>query len=342
MSYRVTIENDEVVKIYEDGTKVTLAQRANSCDFKSDSMAVTSKEYPVQYTGGEVSAQEKEDIQNFLTTKKKEANESESGYAYYIAENKLWRISKYGNTEALNIALRGSDGKVTYTAYTAGQNDKKMLWECKEKGVPSYDKKECVYYWGTGLDKYRAMMELGDEVSNEKEISRRLDKQEKELLKGEVLESDTEFDDKVMPDVEKDTYMSISLITAGVIPNDMEWTIKVKDITKDVIIYNEDGTTSYVPLKEFKKDYFVVQNEELAQTCKQMMSTDYKERFKAEYAQLKNRLQGLEKMLEKWDNDELEFKPNCPKRIYDIQLKAMRDYKEVLEERADYEKIKLG
>lgn len=72
-----------------------------------------------------------------------------------------------------------------------------------------------------------------------------------------------------------------------------------------------------------------------------MISKDYKERFKAEYKQLYIRYNGLKNMISKWDKNELNFEPTCPREIYDVQLKAMSDYMSVLEERAKLENINL-
>lgn len=72
-----------------------------------------------------------------------------------------------------------------------------------------------------------------------------------------------------------------------------------------------------------------------------MTSIDYKERFRAEYAQVVIRYQRLKAMLEKWDNGELSFTPTCPRSTYDMQIKAMTDYIAVLEARAVMEDIVL-
>lgn len=72
----------------------------------------------------------------------------------------------------------------------------------------------------------------------------------------------------------------------------------------------------------------------LKDTVEMMNSTDYKERFIAEYDQLVIRYKGLRNMLDKWDRDELEFKPTCPRSTYNMQIKAMTDYIAVLEARA--------
>ena len=79
----------------------------------------------------------------------------------------------------------------------------------------------------------------------------------------------------------------------------------------------------------------------LADTVEMMNSSDYKERFKAEYAQLVIRYYGLRNMLEKWDNGTLEFEPTCPRSTYSLQIKAMTDYIAVLEARAVMESVDL-
>ncbi len=79
----------------------------------------------------------------------------------------------------------------------------------------------------------------------------------------------------------------------------------------------------------------------LNDTTEMMNSADYKERFKAEYYQLKIRWCGLTNMLAAWDNNKLTFEPTCPRSTYDLQVRAMRDYMTVLEMRAVMEHIPL-
>lgn len=79
----------------------------------------------------------------------------------------------------------------------------------------------------------------------------------------------------------------------------------------------------------------------LRDTVELMESTDYKERFVAEYQQLVIRYRGLRNMLDKWDQGELEFTPTCPRSTYNMQIKAMTDYIAVLEARAVMEGITL-
>jgi hypothetical protein len=80
---------------------------------------------------------------------------------------------------------------------------------------------------------------------------------------------------------------------------------------------------------------------ELRDTIKMMNSEDYKERFKAEYYQVVIRYQKLKSMLNKWDNDQLEFAPTCPRSTYNMQITAMTDYIAVLEARAVMECVEL-
>ena len=80
---------------------------------------------------------------------------------------------------------------------------------------------------------------------------------------------------------------------------------------------------------------------ELRDTIEMMNSGDYKERFKAEYYQVVIRYQKLKSMLDKWDNDQLEFSPTCPRSTYNMQIAAMTDYIAVLEARAVMESVEL-
>lgn len=80
---------------------------------------------------------------------------------------------------------------------------------------------------------------------------------------------------------------------------------------------------------------------ELKDTIEIMNSSDYKERFKAEYQQVVIRYKKLAAMLEKWDAGELNFEPTCPRSTYNMQIKAMTDYIAVLEARAVMEDVDL-
>ena len=80
---------------------------------------------------------------------------------------------------------------------------------------------------------------------------------------------------------------------------------------------------------------------ELKDTVELMNSSDYKERFKAEYYQLKIRRDKLLNMCLAWDRNELSFTPTCSRDTYEAQLNAMNDYLLILEDRARIEKVDL-
>lgn len=80
---------------------------------------------------------------------------------------------------------------------------------------------------------------------------------------------------------------------------------------------------------------------ELKETVEMMNSSDYKERFKAEYCQVVIRYKKLAAMIKKWDKGELNFAPTCPRSTYNTQIKAMTDYIAVLEARAVMEDVEL-
>ena len=79
----------------------------------------------------------------------------------------------------------------------------------------------------------------------------------------------------------------------------------------------------------------------LSETTDMMSSGDYKERFRAEYFQLKIRMAGLIEMLRKYKNGELTFTPSCSYDLLNGQLKSMDMYTSYLEERALIENINL-
>lgn len=79
----------------------------------------------------------------------------------------------------------------------------------------------------------------------------------------------------------------------------------------------------------------------LNETIEMMNSDDFKERFRAEFYQLKIRRDGLQNMLVKYKNGELPFTPNCTYELLHKQLIFMDCYMNILSERADIEGIEL-
>ena len=79
----------------------------------------------------------------------------------------------------------------------------------------------------------------------------------------------------------------------------------------------------------------------LADTAPLMESEDFRDRFRAEYYQLKIRINGLAGMIVKYKQGTLSFTPNTPCSIFEEQLDAMKKYAEALEKRAELENIDL-
>ncbi len=81
---------------------------------------------------------------------------------------------------------------------------------------------------------------------------------------------------------------------------------------------------------------------ELKDTIKLMESEDFKDRFRAEYFQLKSRYNGLNNMLYKMENGELDFTPKSSYELLRTQWVIMGTYLSLLEERARVENINLN
>lgn len=80
---------------------------------------------------------------------------------------------------------------------------------------------------------------------------------------------------------------------------------------------------------------------ELKDTVEGMLSPDYKERFKAEYQQLKIRQNKLSNMLWRYSEGFLKFKPTCPLSLLDEQVELMDKLLNVYKWRAQIEGIDL-
>lgn len=113
-----------------------------------------------------------------------------------------------------------------------------------------------------------------------------------------------------------------------------------KDLKKGYAVTYEDGYIGYSPKSVFEASYREI--DDLNINCIDVISPDYKKRFEAEYYALKERIKRLTNMMAKWDANELNFTPTCPKYIFIDQLHYMKGYLRVLEHRALIEKIELN
>ena len=80
---------------------------------------------------------------------------------------------------------------------------------------------------------------------------------------------------------------------------------------------------------------------QLKDTVEMMESTDYKERFKAEYNQVKIRYDKLDEMTVKYEAGTLNFTPSCSLELLKEQKKYMGCYIRCLKIRAEIEGIDL-
>lgn len=80
---------------------------------------------------------------------------------------------------------------------------------------------------------------------------------------------------------------------------------------------------------------------ELKDTITMMESDDFKDRFRAEFHQVRIRREKLIDMLDKWNRGELGFKPKCSFEMLCTQRDIMQAYLSVLRERAKIEGIQL-
>lgn len=80
---------------------------------------------------------------------------------------------------------------------------------------------------------------------------------------------------------------------------------------------------------------------ELKSTVGLMDSNDFKDRFKAEYYQVKIRYEKLHEMIVKYEAGTLNFEPKCPIDLLKQQAENMGKYLYTLEIRAEIEGIDL-
>lgn len=80
---------------------------------------------------------------------------------------------------------------------------------------------------------------------------------------------------------------------------------------------------------------------ELKDTITLMNSSNYKDRFKAEYQQTKIRYDKLHRMIVRYEAGTLDFEPTCSLELLKEQASYMGRYLYTLEVRAEIEKIGL-
>ena len=161
---------------------------------------------------------------------------------------------------------------------------------------------------------------------------------------GEYIVNDVEYGDLPVFYIEKpknDTE-SKKTIDISINKNDVE---KLKNALADMkdVVSKIPDTQFMMPVKQGvltnnkKND----RETELHDIIGLMCSEDYKDRFKAEYLQLKMRYNKLHRMVVKYEANKLEFKPSCDIELLKKQKAAMGNYLYCLEVRAQVEGIDL-
>ena len=68
----------------------------------------------------------------------------------------------------------------------------------------------------------------------------------------------------------------------------------------------------------------------------------YKERMINEYNELIDRIDKLSTIIVKAENRKLEFELSCPLELLKVQLNVMKQYRDILIQRATIEHVELG
>lgn len=121
----------------------------------------------------------------------------------------------------------------------------------------------------------------------------------------------------------------IDPITPEIVAKTLEGTLRAR--SGDYIIKGVHGEFYPCKLDIFKETYEPAVDE----------NGDWKDRFKAEYKQLKDRYDKLHNMCIKYEAGTLDFEPNCPLALLKEQKAAMGNYLRVLEVRGEIENVDL-
>ena len=161
---------------------------------------------------------------------------------------------------------------------------------------------------------------------------------------GKYIVNDVTYGDLTVFTIEspKDKTDSEKTVDISINENDVKKIKEALASMKDVISKIPD-TQFILPVKQGvitdnkKNDH----ETELHDIIGLMCSEDYKDRFKAEYLQLKMRYNKLHNMVVKYEANKLEFKPSCDIELLKKQKAAMGNYLYCLEVRAQVEGIDL-
>ena len=297
--------------------------------------------------------------------------------AWYVVDNMLFVRRK--DTDVKDATLKNviksySKDQQIYNGVVIKQGDwgEYVPWKRLERIKHLYKKKVI----GVRLQAYRGMVEItieDDKENNDMDKKRelktyfkneKLDKQiilinDKDIIScnvsdvlhyddykkyGEYIVNDVDYGDLPVFYIEnpKNDTESEKTIDISINENDVK---KIKDALesmKDVVSKIPDSQYTMLAKQPNITDCKKNDNEtELHDIIGLMCSEDYKDRFRAEYLQLKMRYNKLHNMVVKYEANKLDFKPSCDIELLKKQKAAMGNYLYCLEVRAQIEGIDL-
>lgn len=297
--------------------------------------------------------------------------------AWYVVDNMLFVRRKETDVKDAtlkNVIKSYSKNPQIYYGLVVKQGDWSALvpWKRLEKIKHLYKKKVI----GVRIQAYRGMVEItieDDKEDNDMDKKRELktyvknEKLDKQIILiddrdtiscnvsdvlqdddykkyGEYIVNDVDYGDLTVFYIEKPKKDTESKKTIDISINkkDVEKLKNALTDMKDVVSKIPD-TQFMMPVKQG----VITDNKkhdletELHDIIGLMCSEDYKDRFKAEYLQLKMRYNKLHKMIVKYEANKLDFKPSCDIELLKKQKAAMGNYLYCLEVRAQIEGIDL-
>lgn len=158
-----------------------------------------------------------------------------------------------------------------------------------------------------------------------------------ENMRDVLVETRTEFDKPV-------TYVSVRMkngftlreSTTCVDPANYD-----EEIGKQICLKKIEDKVWFLLGYALQEQQYLMKLSVLNTTIPFMTSADYKDRFIAEYIQAVIRLGKLDVMISKYKAGTLDFTPTCPIELLEKQSAAMREYINILLERAQLEKVDM-
>lgn len=248
----------------------------------------------------------------------------------YVPWKRLERIKHLYKKKVIGVRYQAYRGMVEITIEDDRENND-MDKKCKLK----------IYVKNEKLDKQIILIDDRDVIScNVSDVL-----QDDDYKKyGEYIVNDVTYEDLPVFYIEKpkNNTDSKKTIDISINENDVEKLKNALTDMKDVVSKIPDSQYT-MPAKQGvitdnnKNDL----ETELHDIIGLMCSEDYKDRFKAEYLQLKMRYNKLHNMVVKYEANTLDFKPSCNIELLKKQKAAMGNYLYCLEVRAQVEGIDL-